>query len=269
MPLQFIRLGVQDLPKQKPQLQRGSGTKDAIIAQWLTAWITEGLANQSLTELHLLPKKSEIANYLDVSISTIQNAICFVEDEGHVESKQRIGTMIRQANSSQFRLRKQTSKRDKTVEAIQRFIVKKQLKTSKPMPSARELAKAIGSELDATHLALRLLVRKGVLSSREVHGNKEHWYVADITLMDATVLSHPHAGGHTEITSETLIDQVERDLIAMVSQEYHPGDMLPTRKELAERFRVSHKTVSDGMQRLADAGMVYARRSKYGGTFVL
>jgi DNA-binding GntR family transcriptional regulator len=269
MSLQFIRLGVQDLPKQKPQLQRGSGTKDAMIAQWLTAWITEGLANQSLTELHLLPKKSEIANYLDVSISTVRNAIRFVEGEGHVESKQRIGTVICQDNSSRLRLRKQTSKLYKVVEAIQRFIVKKQLKTSKLMPSARELAKAIGAEIDTTHLALRCLVSKGALSSREVRGNKAHWHVADITLMDATVLSHPHVDGHTEITSENLIDQVERDLLAMVTQEYHPGDMLPTRKELAKRFRVSHKTVNDAMQRLADAGMVYARRSKYGGTFVL
>jgi DNA-binding GntR family transcriptional regulator len=268
MTLQFIRLGVQDLPKQKPQLQRGSGTKDGMIAQWLTAWITEGLANQSLTELHLLPKKSEIANYLDVSISTVRNAIRFVEGEGHVESKQRIGTVICQDNSSRLRLRKQTSKLYKAVEAIQRFIVKKQLKTSKLMPSARELAKAIGAELDTTHLALRSLVNKGVLSSREVRGNKAHWHVADITLMDATVLSHPHVDGH-KITSENLIDQVERDLIAMVAQECHPGDMLPTRKELAKRFRVSIKTVNDAMERLADVGIVYARRSKYGGTFVI
>jgi DNA-binding GntR family transcriptional regulator len=264
---QLIRLGVQDLPKQKPQLQRGSGTKDGMIAQWLTAWITEGLANQSLTELHLLPKKSEIANYLDVSIGTVQNAIRFVEDEGHVESKQRIGTVIRQANSSQFRLRKQTSKRDKAVEALQHFIVKKQLKTSEPMPSARELAKAIGSAPNTTRLALEFLASKGILSSRGVRGNKVNWYVADITLMDATVLSHPHVGGHTEITSETLIDQIERDLKAMVAQEYQVNDKLPSHLELAERFRVSIKTIHDAMRRLVQQTIVYSKRGRY-GTYV-
>ncbi|MFM7467929.1 MAG: GntR family transcriptional regulator [Vampirovibrionales bacterium] len=264
---QLIRLTVHQLPKEKPQLQRGGGTKDGAIAQWLTDWIVDGLAQKTLTELHLLPKKAEIAQYLGVSIGTVQNAIRFVEDEGHVESKQRIGTVIRQAQSQQFRLRKQTSKRDKAVEALQYFIVNKQLKSGEPMPSARELAKAIGSAPNTTRLALELLASKGILSSRGVRGNKVNWYVADITLLDTVALVSQGQASKLEIASETLIDQIERDLKAMVEQEYQVNDKLPSHLELAERFRVSIKTIHDAMRRLVQQAIVYSKRGRY-GTYV-
>ncbi len=53
-----------------------------------------------LKENTLLPKKSDLAYYLGVSVGTVQNAIRFVEDAGYLESKQRIGTILRDANNS-------------------------------------------------------------------------------------------------------------------------------------------------------------------------
>lgn len=262
-PNQLVRLTVRNLPKDKPNFAQPGTTKDGLIAEWLAAWIQAGLSSGKLTECHLLPRKAEIAQYLGVSIGTIQNAIRFVEDEGHVESKQRIGTVLRNAATNRFRLRKQTSKRDKAVEAIQLYIHNKNLQPDSPMPSARELARVIGSAPNTTRLALEYLASKHVLQSQGVRGNKVNWYVADPTLIDPSVLT----GGMPAIASETLIDQIERDLKQLIANEYQVNDKLPSHLELADKFRVSIKTIHDAMRRLVDQTIVYSKRGRY-GTYV-
>lgn len=249
------------LPKQKPDFDLPGATKDGMIADWLKEWITAGIESGKLTENHLLPKKADIARYLGVSVGTVQNAIRFIEDEGFVESKQRIGTIIRDPKSENVRLRKLTSKRDHAVTAVKKLILDRNISPGEALPSAREVARIIGSAPNTTRLALEFLASQGIVENRGARGNKANWFLHEVPVMgkDEAVKA---------IASETLIDQVERDLKKLISNHYEVGDKLPSHLELAETLKVSIKTVHDAMCRVIEQGIVQSRRGRY-GTYIM
>jgi DNA-binding GntR family transcriptional regulator len=256
----LTRIEISQLPREIPDFQAPGATKDTLIAEWLKIWIIDSLKAGTLTENHLLPKKGDIATYLGVSVGTVQNAIRYIEDDGHVESKQRIGTLVRNAENSGQRMRKQTSKRDQAVVAIKQYIVEKQFQAGQTLPSAREIAKAIKSAPNTTRLALEYLSSIGILKSLGNRGNKANWALREIPIIEA--------GSVCMIESETLIDQLERDLKMLVAENFDINDKLPSHLELSEIFKVSIKTVHDAMKRLSDQGIIRSKRGRY-GTYVV
>lgn len=271
----FVRLGKKQLPRKKPDFQQAGASKDMLIAAWLTNWIQTGLAKGTLTENNLLPLKQDLAAYLGVSVGTVQNAIRYVEDDGLVESKQRIGTLIRpvqannntttnQSNTSggESRVRKQTSKRDTAVVALQQYFVKAGYEVGQPLPASRELAKVIGSAPNTTRLALEFLTVQGVLSSNNARGKKANWVIQQVPSLEENQL-----GQQMVVQTDTLIDQVERELKELIAEDYEVNAKLPSHLELAESLKVSIKTVHDAMQRLVIQGYVHSKRGRY-GTFV-
>lgn len=257
----LVRLTLAQMPKPF-HFEAGVG-KDAQIAKWLMQWIQNGFETKSLNENYLLPLKQELSGYLGVSIGTVQNAIRFVEDEGWVESKQRIGTLLRNASQDhdEQRIRKQTSKRDQAVLAIQQYIVNESLEVNQILPSSRELSKIIHSAPNTTRLAMEFLANEGILEAMGNRGKKPNWTLRRIPNVE-------HVGtDFASIQTDTLIDQVERDLKQLISDEYEVNDTLPPHQELALRFKVSIKTVHDAMQRLAEQGMIHSKRGRY-GTYV-
>jgi len=256
----LVRIEVSQLPKEIPDFQAPGATKDTLIAEWLKNWITASLKQGAVTENHLLPKKGEIATYLGVSVGTVQNAIRYIEDEGHVESKQRIGTLIRDAENSGHRMRKQTSKRDQAVVAIKQYIVEHGFQPAQTLPSAREIAKTINSAPNTTRLALEFLSAIGILKSLGNRGNKANWALRIIPDVTAVNIS--------SIESETLIDQLERDLKKLIADSFEINDKLPSHLELSDIFKVSIKTVHYAMRRLAEQGILRSKRGRY-GTYVV
>jgi DNA-binding GntR family transcriptional regulator len=257
----LTRLEVSQLPKKIPDFSQPGATKDGLIAEWLKQWITSGLESGKLNEFCLMPRKADIAEYLGVSVGTVQNAIRFVEDEGYVESKQRIGTLIRDVNSDGLRMRKQTSKRDQAVVAIKHLIMTSGVQPGEPLPSAREIAKSIGSAPNTTRLALEYLSGIGILENLGSRGNKANWLLREMPTADEELTV-------TAIESETLIDQLERDLKTLIEASYNVHEKLPSHLDLASMFKVSIKTVHDAMKRLSDQGIVCSKRGRY-GTFIL
>jgi len=256
----LLRVEISQLPREIPDFQAPGATKDTLIAEWLRNWIMASLKAGTVTEKHLLPKKSEIATYLGVSVGTVQNAIRYIEDEGHVESKQRIGTLIRNADSSGQRMRKQTSKRDQAVLAIKSYIVENGFQPGQTLPSAREIAKTINSAPNTTRLALEYLSGVGILKSLGNRGNKANWALR--------IVPEVETGNVCAIESETLIDQLERDLKKLIAENFDINDKLPSHLELSEIFKVSIKTVHDAMRRLAEQGILRSKRGRY-GTYVV
>lgn len=256
----LIRVEVSQLPKEIPDFQAPGATKDTLIAEWLKGWIVDSLKKGIITENHLLPKKGEIATYLGVSVGTVQNAIRYIEDDGHVESKQRIGTLIRDAQNSGQRMRKQTSKRDQAVVAIKQYIVEQEFQPGQTLPSAREIAKTINSAPNTTRLALEYLSGIGILKSLGNRGNKANWALR--------VIPEVEAGNLCAIESETLIDQLERDLKKLIAESFEINEKLPSHLELSDIFKVSIKTVHDAMRRLAEQGILRSKRGRY-GTYVV
>lgn len=257
----LTRIEMNMLPKQKPDFDLPGATKDGLIAEWLKDWISSGLSSGTLNGNQLLPKKADIAKYLGVSVGTVQNAIRFIEDEGFVESKQRIGTIIRHADSEHLRLRKLTSKRDQAVVAVKKLVLDRNTQLGEALPSAREIARIIGSAPNTTRLALEFLASQGIVENRGTRGNKANWFLQAI----------PVLGEHESvkaIESETLIDQVERDLKRLISESFRVGDKLPSHLELAATLKVSIKTLHDAMCRVTEQGIAQSRRGRY-GTYIL
>ena len=139
------RINITELPKEIPNFKNTFESKDSIIKKWLTDWIVSGVKKGKIENNSLLPKKADIAYYLGVSVGTVQNAIRFVEDAGLLESKQRIGTIIRDTNSSNPIIRKASSKREKVIAQIKKYILDNGIEINQPLPSARTMSSIIGN----------------------------------------------------------------------------------------------------------------------------
>lgn len=253
------RVSVNELSANVPSLK--SGSKDNLVAQYLIDSITEGLNNNTLEAGNLLPTKKDIAAHLNVSMGTVQNAIRYIEDQGYVESKQRIGTMIRNINDTTNNdLRKQTSKRELAIVAIKNYIIDNNIEAGTALPSSRDLATAIGSAPNTTRLALENLASIGVIDSKGCRGNKANWILREVPM----ITREDQAIENDEINTDTLVDQVERDLKEIITAEFNVNAKLPAHNELSERLKVSIKTVHDAMKRLASQGIISPKRGRYG-----
>lgn len=255
----MTKLTIASLPSDIPDLNSVDSTKDNIIAAWLQNWIKNDLSTGKISTGNLLPQKADIAKYLGVSIGTVQNAIRYIEDNGYVESKQRIGTMVKDLNSSDAQVRKQTSKRDRVIASIKKLIVDNNYKIDEALPSSREFSKMLGSTANTTRLALEHLSALGVVESKNSRGNKSNWILRQKPQIDSAT---EEVSG--DISSDTLVDQVERDLKNYITKNFKVNDKMPTHFELADVLHVSIKTVHDGMKRLIEQKILKARRGRYG-----
>ncbi len=255
------RIEISQLPKKLPEFRKSRATKDVLIASWLENWIKTDLASGKISPKQLLPKKEEIAAYLGISTGTIQNAIRYIEDAGLVESKQRIGTMIKDQNDTSNLLRKQTSKRDGAIVAIKKLILDSKYRVGENLPSSREIAKILGSAPNTTRLALEYLSATGIIKSMGNRGNKANWILLSIPSLNNDVKN-------VDIKSDTLVNQVERDLKNYIQKNFTPGDKLPAHLELSNVLKVSIKTIHDAVKSLIKEGILSAKRGRYGTTIL-
>ena len=116
------QLKINDINDSLPDLKNIKESKAVTIGKWLTNVIK---TNKAIKPNVLLPTKPDLAYLLGVSIGTIQNALRYIEDLGFVESKQCIGTIVKDQNNSESSLRKLTSKREVAITEIKRYIIEK------------------------------------------------------------------------------------------------------------------------------------------------
>lgn len=255
------RIEINEISGKQPDLKTSKATKDNLIANWLINWIDGSLASGKIEKNNLLPKKNSLAKFFGVSIGTVQTAIRIIEDKGYVESKQRIGTFIKDLQESDSELRKQTSKREQAIIAIKHVIIKNEFKINEPLPSSRELAKMIGSAPNTTRLALEFLSGIGTIESMGCRGNKANWILKQMPEVDEEY-------AETTLETDTLVDQIERDLKDLINKNFQVNDKLPSHFELSETLKVSIKTVHDAMKRLVDQGILRSKRGRY-GTYIM
>lgn len=257
----LTRISINQLPEKLPEFKKNKTTKDILISQWLENWIKKDLKAGKIQVSQLLPRKEEIGAYLGISTGTIQNAIRYIEDAGLVESKQRIGTLIKDPNKNNNILRKQSSKRDNAIVAIQKLILDKNYQVDQNLPSSREISKIIGSAPNTTRLALEYLATTGVIKSMGNRGNKANWKLSSIpnTFKDLKKV---------DIKTDTLVNQVERDLKNYIEQNFEIGDKLPAHHELSCILKVSIKTIHDAIKQLIKEGILSAKRGRYGTTII-
>lgn len=259
----LTRIDVSCLPDKLPDFRNSTKTKDNILADWLVNWIKSDMKEDRIRANQLLPQKNLIANKVNVSIGTVQTAIRIIEDLGYVESKQRIGTFICDKNIPDKELRKLTSKRENAIEALKVLIFQRRYQIGEILPSSRELSKIIGSAPNTTRLALEFLSNNGLIESKGARGNKSNWMLKAVP-----EISEAEAESSNELNSDTLVDQVERDLKELIIQRYKVGEKMMSHYELSDTLKVSIKTVHDAMKRLIEQGILQSKRGRY-GTFIL
>ncbi len=252
------RIVLSDLDLEIPDIKNTEESKSVTIAKWMMSWIDEGISDGRISIGNLLPTKADFAYFLGVSIGTIQNALRYIEDMGYVESKQRIGTLIKDKNIKKSSIRKLTSKRETAINDIKKFIISNKIKVGHMMPSSRAVAALIGCSANTTRLALEYLCAKNILEHNT--STDSGWKVI------STNFDKDFSSDNNE--QKTLVTKIEQDLKTYIDENLTVGDKLPAHSELSDMLKVSIKTVHDALKSLIDEGILLARRGRYGTSVI-
>lgn len=253
-------LSVENLNLSVPNLHNISESKSIAIAKWMMGWIDEYIKSGKIKSGELLPSKSEFAYFLGVSVGTIQNSLRYIEDLGYVESKQKIGTMVRDRNSKLPTVKKLTSKRDKTISEIKKFIISNKLHCGSVLPSSRALATLINSSVNTTRLALEYLCAVKILSPVSENNSDSGLKVISLDFQKDMKSAN--------LEQMTLVSKIEEELKTYIDNNLSVGNKMPAHSELAQKLKVSIKTIHDALKTLIDDGILLARRGRYGTTVI-
>jgi len=254
-------LTLKDISIQLPDLKNIFESKAIVIANWLIEWIDADFKSSKIKENDLLPKKAEFAYHLGVSIGTMQNAFRIIEDKGYVESKQCLGTMVRDRKKPSTTLRKLTSKRDVSINLLKKYILDNKVKVGQKLPSSRFLAALIGSSANTTRLALENLCSVGIIDHQFKASNDSSW------ILKSNTFTMPRAKSAVS-TNVTLVEQVQKDLENYITKNLKVGDRIPAHENLSKELKVSIKTIHDALKSLIKNGVLLALRGRYGTTVI-
>ena len=247
------RIDISELPKEIPDFKNSGCSKDILTEKWLTEWITNSLAEKSLSPNNLLPIKSKLAYYLGISIGTVQNALRYMEDKGIVESKQRVGTYIKDSGKNITISEKLTGKRDLSIKLIKKYILENNLKKGDKIPSIRKIAQMFSVSTNTARLSIENLVMEGFLSN--ITQGRETFFAVE---------KLPSKTDIREIEMKTLTSKIEEEILDYMKENYEAGDKFLTHHELAEKFKVSIKTTHDAIKSLIKRGYLVSCRGRYG-----
>ena len=249
------QIKVSEINFTLPDLKNITESKAVAIAKWLMHWID---SDKTVKPNTLLPSKPDLAYLLGVSIGTIQNSLRYIEDMGYVESKQCIGTIIRDRSKSDSFMRKLTSNREIAIREIKKYILDKKIAEGQTLPSSRHISAHIGCSANTTRLALEYLGTVNILEHKFKNSNETGWVVKSL---DFTV---------ENVTNEnnTLVKKVENDLKNYITKNLKVGGRIPAHAELSKELSVSIKTIHDALKVLINEGILLARRGRYGTTVI-
>lgn len=254
MKSKFKTIDITNFNRNLPNLKNVFEAKSIVIGKWLIEIITNDLALGKIAINDILPSKSDFAYLLGVSVGTMQNAFRYIEDLGYVQSKQCIGTFIKDINQVSS-LRKLTSKRDLAIEAIKRYIQNDGFSVGEVLPSSRTIATIIGFNPNTTRLALENLTTQGIIAHKYKNSNEYGWILKshDFDVINIT-------------NTKTLVDMTVRDLENYIAKNLKIGDKFPSHMLIAKALKTSIKTVHDAIKILSERGIILTRRGRYGTT---
>lgn len=224
--------------------------KDLQIKNWLAKKIKEFGHNDAL-KFYLLPKKTEFAYKLNVSVGTVQSAIRMLEADGSVVSKQKVGTIINSNNAMTSSIQKSFTKKDKAYNSICKYLSK--LQTNTVLPSTRLLANQLGFSQNTIRLALDNLVNEGIIEIRKKNNSDFAW-----------IYKKEPSKSINSFEDLSLIEKISKDLVNFMTQNSKIGDKLPSHNTLSKKFSVSIKTINDVIKNLSSKGFLETRRGRYG-----
>lgn len=242
------KLSINDLPQKIPDFKNSELSKDKLTAKWLSEWIISEKKNKNIKSGDILPSKKVIANYLGISSGTVENALRYLEDDGLIGSKQRIGTYITDKNNTL----KQNSKRDIAINYLKKYISEHEIGYTMPP------VKVMSKETDIAHNTLRLayifLISQGILIYSKNKKGKKIIIVQKL----------PENIQIDEIQKNSLVEKTTDILSAYIKSNCQKGERIPSRDELSKLFNVSVKTIHDSIKILEEKSILISKRGKYG-----
>ncbi len=215
------------------------------ISKWLINWIKKSLKEGNIKPYDYLPSKGDLAFHTGVSLGTMQNVFRIVEDSGLIESRQKVGSYIK--NPDDKSLEKLTSKRDVASENIKKYILENNIKEGDSLISVRKLSKVLAIPFATTRIAINALMSENIL---EKQGNT---FIVKTTEFDINTKEQ-----------ETLVEKIAEHINKLIKTKLKHGEKLPSNSTLADMYNVSIKTIHDAIKILSVAGIVKTKRGYYG-----
>ena len=104
---------------------------------------------------------------------------------------------------------------------------------------------------------------QGIIEAKAFRSNDSNWILKKIPTFTP---DERELLATSDLSSETLVSQVEKDLKEYIKNNLNVGDKLPPHMELSEILKVSIKTVHDALRGLVEDGTLLVRRGRYGTT---
>lgn len=252
---------ISQIDVKKPDYKTSILSKEKTVLKWLIDYIDSSLKKGSISYGMLLPAKAELASYLGVSIGTVQNAIRQAEDMGYFESKQSVGTAVKNPNSSSTKFEKMLSKKDVAVAELKKYIIDNKIKTGSQLPNVAVLSSIINSHQNTLRLALECLVREGILLRVELKGNKVCWIYQN-------KIEQKTQNPKQDNTVATLIDKTVERIKKYIEDNCVLGERIPSNEEFSKMLNVSIRTVNEATRILNEQSIILSRRGRYGTIYL-
>lgn len=249
------QISISEFTTELPELKNITESKASAIGKWLIGRIDKLLEEKSIEAEQLLPSKAEFAYRLGVSIGTVQNALKYVEDNGYIEAKPCIGTIVRDKNKPALFTKKSTSKRDIIIEEIKNYIKENGFKTGENISSSKHIAQILNHSVNTVRLALENLSTQGILKHNFKNSTEQTgWFLVkeDFEVEQITP------------NRETLVEKVVKELKDYITNNYKPGERLISHAELSQMLKASMSTIHTAFKILTDEGILMTRRGQYG-----
>lgn len=252
---------ISQIDVKKPDYKTSILSKEKTVLKWLIDYIGSSLKKGSISYGMLLPAKAELASYLGVSIGTVQNAIRQAEDMGYFESKQSVGTAVKNPDSTSTKFEKMLSKKDVAVAELKKYIIDNKIKTGSQLPNVAVLSSIINSHQNTLRLALECLVREGILLRVELKGNKVCWIYQNKIEQKTQNLKHDN-------TVTTLIDKTVERIKKYIEDNCVLGERIPSNEDFSKMLNVSIRTVNEATRILNEQNIILSRRGRYGTIYL-
>ena len=266
------------------------------ITNWLINWIILSLECGKIKPYDFLPSKADLACHIGVSQGTMQNVFRQVEDRGYIESKQRIGTYIKDRNDYDIGDILISSRKLAEITGISNTTLSMAIAALVSDGILRKNARGfeiINMSFTAREIESQTLVEKIALLIKEyieqnlVSGDRlpsndkltKMFKVSVKTIHDALKLLSKEGILYTRRGRYGTIvagmegeayhyEKIEQKIRNYISSNCKIGDKLPSIQSFSQNYEVSSKTVKKALDNLASDGYLTFSRGRYGGTFV-
>ncbi len=257
------RILIQQIKFPRPQYKDLFVSKERAVLSWLIDWIEASILSGEIKYGDFLPLKSELAKYLNVSVGTLQNAIRQAEDMGYFESKQSVGTFVKNPKDTQKVFSKMNSKKDASCFQLKQYILKNNLTPGSKLPSVAALSHIIKTSQNTLRLALEQLRRENILEVRHNSLNKALWYYKN-PIKEETMTEF----SSFDVQNDTLVSIVSKKMRDYIVQNYNIGDKILPNEAFCKMFNVSIRTVNEAAKLLNEQKIILSRRGRYGTIYI-